>query len=348
MSYSILSSEVKQQLEQERARLRSDREAIIQSAVQQATIAIDQALQQLDSLLGESENKGSSNHLLDSDTPSEPSKTLAKKTSTPKGQSSTQSKRGKGRQPTVNRFNGKVLKPEFAHLSPIEAMVQVVNQAPEQTFDAETVIRAVYDEFDPADLPTAKRSVKITLVGGAKKGLLDRVQENPPLFKAVTSQKPFATAPTIDPVDEPTEVTSGEVDGEEPVDAVKATPKKASKAKAQPRARAKEKGKPAKSQSFNPQEPKRSFRGMEPLQAMVNVTATHPEQAFSTADIIREVYGEFEEAEMPRAIKSVAGTLTRGVRRGFLEKTQSNPALFKFKASGEESSLAPEKEAVSA
>jgi len=89
MSYSILSSEVKQQLEQERARLRSDREAIIQSAVQQATIAIDQALQQLDSLLGESENKGSSNHLLDSDTPSEPSKTLAKKTSTPKGQSST-------------------------------------------------------------------------------------------------------------------------------------------------------------------------------------------------------------------------------------------------------------------
>ena len=87
---------------------------------------------------------------------------------------------------------------------------------------------------------------------------------------------------------------------------------------------------------------------MEPLQAMVNVTATNPEQSFSTAEIIREVYGEFDEAEMPRAIKSVAGTLTRGVQRGFLEKTQSNPTLFKFKASGEESILAQEKESVSA
>ncbi len=344
MSYSILSSEVKQQLEQERSRLRRDREAIIQSAVQQATIAIDRALQQLDSLLGESENNGSSSHLLDSEPQSDSSETPPQKTSTPKDQSSTKSK-GKGRQSTVNRFNGKVLKPEFAHLSPIEAMVQVVNQAPKQTFDAETVINAVYDVFDPEDLPTAKRSVKITLVGGAKKGWLERVQENPPLFRAVTGAGSSAA-----PVEQPkaTEVTSAEPDDDEPSGLPETSHKKASKVKAQPRARAKEKGRQSKSQSFNAKNPKRSFRGMEPLQAMVNVTATHPEQAFSTADIIREVYGEFEEAEMPRAIKSVAGTLTRGVQRGFLEKTQSNPALFKFKASGEESILAQEKEAVSA
>jgi hypothetical protein len=339
MSYSILSHEVKQQLEQERSRLRSDREAIIQSAVQQATVAIDRTLQQLDSLLGEPENNGSSNHLLDSEPQSDSPKAPSKQTSTPKDQSSTKSN-GKGRQATVNRFNGKVLKPEFAHLSPIEAMVQVINQSPEQTFGAEEIIRAVYDEFDPADLPSAKRSVKITLVGGAKKGLLERVQENPPLFKALMSQKPLVDASRIDPLNEPTEVTSREADGEEPADSAKTSPKKASRAKAQPRARAKEKGKQPKSQSFNPKEPKRSFRGMEPLQAMVDVTATHPEQSFSTADIIREVYGEFEEAEMPRALKSVAGTLARGVQRGFLEKTQSNPALFKFKASGEESRLA--------
>lgn len=347
MSYSILSSEVKQQLEQERSRLKSDRDAIIQSAVEQATAAIDRALQQLDLLLGdESENNGSGNYLLDLETQPDLSKAQSK-TSTPKGQSSTKSK-GKGQQPTANHFNGKVLKAEFAGLTPIEAMVQVINQSPEQTFDAEEVIRTVYDEFDPADLPTAKRSVKITLVGGAKKGWLERVQENPPIFKALTGAKSLADAPTNDQSDESTEGTSAEPDDDEPSDSSEKSPRKASKVKAQPRARAKEKGKQSKSQSFNAKNPKRSFRGMEPLQAMVNVTATNPEQSFSTADIIREVYGEFEESEMPRAIKSVAGTLTRGVQRGFLEKTQSNPALFKFKASGEESIFAQEKESVSA
>ncbi len=341
MSYSILSSEVKQQLEQERSRLRSDRDAIIQSAVQQATVAIDRALQQLDSLLeDESENNGSVN-LSDTGTQLESPKAQSQKTPT-EGQSSTKAK-GKGRQQPANHFNGKVLKAEFAGLSPIEAMVRVINQSPEQTFDAETVIRAVYDEFDPADLPTAKRSVKITLVGGAKKGWLERVQENPPLFKALTGAKSPADAPTIERPDV-AEVTPAEPDADEPSE----SPRKAAKVKAQPRARAKEKGKQPKSQSFNANNPKRSFRGMEPLQAMINVTAIHPEQSFSTVDIIREVYGEFEESEMPRAIKSVAGTLTRGVQRGFLEKTQSNPAQFKFKASGEESILAQEKEPVSA
>jgi len=341
MSYSILSNETKQQLEQERARLTADRDAVIQTAVQQATAALDRALQQLNDLLndGQAHNGyGSRGETIvqpsEQSLPEHPAK-QAKKTSTPKGQSKLKSE-GKGQHPAAHQFNSKVLKPEFAGLSPIKAMVQVIEQSPEQTFDAEEVIRTVYDEFDPADLPTAKRSVKITLVGGAKKGWLERVQENPPLFKALTGAKSPAGALTDDQSDEAIEVTSAEPDDDEPSDSPERSSKKAAKGKAQPRARAKEKAKQPKAQSFEATKTKRSFRGMEPLQAMVNVTATDPARSFSTVEIIREVYGEFEESEMPRAIKSVAGTLTRGVRRNFLEKTHSNPAQFKFKASGKE------------
>ena len=333
MSYSILSDETRQQLEQERSRLSNDRATIIEAAVQQATKAIDLALQQLNSLLGdESTSNGHESYL--------PELEAVVQSKASSDQSVTKSKGKRGQQKT-KPFDGKVLKPEFDGLSPIDAMVQVIQQSPEQSFDAEAVIRAVYDEFDEAELPKAKRSVKITLVLGVKKGLLEKVQDHPPLFKALTEagQKSYESNDTAS-------VSESEPDEDEP-DVVAEKPRKASKVKVKPRARAKGAEQP-ETQTFNAQSPKRAFRGMEPLQAMINVTATAPERSFSTNDIIHEVYGEFEGTEMARAIKSVAGTLTRGMRQGFLEKTHNNPAQFKFKASSEESKLAPEQESIPA
>ncbi len=333
MSYSILSDQTRQHLEQERSRLSNDRETIIQSAVEQATAAIDLALQHLNSLLGDESMSNSHGNSL-------PSKAVMQ-SETSTSQLVTKSK-GKQGQQKAKPFDGKVLKPEFEGLAPIDAMVQVIQQSPEQPFDAETVIRAVYDEFDEAELLKAKRSVKITLVLGVKKGLLEKVQDHPPLFKALTG-----AAQKSDEADDAISVSEVEADEDQPSDD-KAKKPKTSKVKAKPRARAKGSEQQSESQAFDAQNPKRAFRGMEPLQAMVNVTATDPDRSFSTNDIIREVYGEFEGTEMARAIKSVAGTLTRGMRQGFLEKTHNNPAQFKFKTSGEEARLAQEQESISA
>ncbi len=334
MSYSILSDEARQQLEQERSRLSNDRETIIQTAVQQATAAIDFALQQLNSLLGdEPMSNGHANYLPESEAVVQP------KASTDQAVTKSKGKRG---QQKAKPFDGKVLRPEFEGLSPIDAMVQVIQQSPEQAFDAETVIDAVYDDFDEAELPKAKRSVKITLVLGVKKGLLEKVQDHPPMFKALAG-----AAQGNHQAHNTASVSEVEPDEDEPAAATE-KPKKGSKVKAKPRARSKGTAKQSEAQSFDAQNPKRAFRGMEPLQAMINVTATDPERSFSTNDIIREVYGEFEGAEMARAIKSVAGTLTRGMRQGFLEKTHTNPAQFKFKTSGEESRSAQEQESLSA
>ena len=331
MSYSILSDEIRQQLEQERSRLSSDRETIIQTAVQQATAAIDLALQNLNSLLGdESMSNGHGTYL--------PEAVVHSKASTQQSVTKSKGKRGQSK---VKLFDGKVLKPEFEGLAPIDAMVQVIQQSPEQSFDAEAVIRAVYDEVDESELPKAKRSVKITLVLGVKKGLLEKVQDHPPMFKALTGDNHESQ-----PVDDAESISDDEPDA----DTLPATkkPRKSSKVKPKPRARSKGTAKQSEPQSFDAKNTKRAFRGMEPLQAMVNVTATDPERSFSTSDIIREVYGDFEGAEMARAIKSVAGTLTRGMRQGFLEKTHNNPAQFKFKASGEESRSPQEQESIPA
>ena len=335
MSYSILSDEARQQLEQERSRLSNDRETIIQTAVQQATAAIDLALQNLNSLLGdELMSSGRGDYLADAETE------VQSKASTTQSVTKSKGKRG---QQKAKQFDGKVIKPEFAGLSPIDAMVQVIQQSPEQAFDAETVIRAVYDDFDEAELPKAKRSVKITLVLGVKKGLLEKVQDHPPLFKALSGADQGSHQ-----ADDTASDSEAEPDEDEPDDDATEKPKKASKVKAKPKAKSKGTAKQSEAQSFDAQNPKRAFRGMEPLQAMINVTATNPERSFSTNDIIREVYGEFEGTEMARATKSVAGTLTRGMRQGFLEKTHSNPAQFKFKTSGEESRSAQEQESISA
>ena len=333
MSYSILSDQTRQHLEQERLRLSNDRETIIQTAVEQATAAIDLALQHLNSLLGDESMSNSHGNYLPSEAVMQPEASTSQLVTQPKG------KRG---QQKAKPFDGKVLKPEFEGLAPIDAMVQVIQQSPGQSFDAETVIRAVYDEFDEAELLKAKRSVKITLVLGVKKGLLEKVQDHPPLFKALTG-----AVKKSDKADDAVSVSEVEADEDQPSDD-KAKQPKTSKVKAKPRARAKGSEQQSESQAFDAQNPKRAFRGMEPLQAMVNVTATDPDRSFSTNDIIREVYGEFEGTEMARAIKSVAGTLTRGMRQGFLEKTHNNPAQFKFKTSGEEARLAQEQESISA
>lgn len=332
MSYSILSDKTRQHLEQERSRLNNDRETIIQTAVEQATAAIDLALQHLNSLLGDESISNSHDQLpdLEAEVQSEVSTGLVTKS------------KGKQGQQKAKPFDGKVVKPEFEGLSPIDAMVQVIQQSPGQSFDAEAVIHAVYGEFDEAELPKAKRSVKITLVLGVKKGLLEKVQDHPPLFKALTGESQES-----DKANGNASVSRVEPD-EELADAETKNSKKASKVKAKPRATSKGKEQQSEAQAFDAQNPKRAFRGMEPLQAMINVTATDPERSFSTNDIIREVYGEFEGAEMSRAIKSVAGTLTRGMRQGFLEKTHNNPAQFKFKTSSEESRLAPEQESIPA
>ncbi len=91
-----------------------------------------------------------------------------------------------------------------------------------------------------------------------------------------------------------------------------------------------QKRKRRKSKSFDAEDLKSEFKGLSAIDAMIQVLAKAGGQAFSTDEMIQQVYGEFEESEMPRARKSVAGVLARGARFNTFDKVQEKPARYKL------------------
>lgn len=219
MSYSILSPESKQQLEQERSRLSKDRESIIASV----TGEIDRLIQQIDSLLGETtaatsapkqakaskkvaevtvQPTKSTKKAITKSTPKPPTKptvqrkgkakavssasaskvATANKAKTQKVVSDEKPKKGKRQQ---QLFDAKQLKADFGDMSPTDALLQVMLQSPNQSFSTDEMIQELYDKFDEADLPRARKSVAGVFSRGMRFGKLEKIQEHPSRYRLV-------------------------------------------------------------------------------------------------------------------------------------------------------------------
>ncbi|MBW4422404.1 MAG: hypothetical protein KME13_24870 [Myxacorys californica WJT36-NPBG1] len=201
MTYSILSHDSKQQLEQERSRLMHERETIIESV----TAEINRLIQHIDALLG-SEGMAEGNGTVDAAVPTVDAAVPAKGTrkgkaksaasgavSSAKLQESAPSDLDEvtapddGQQKRKRRksksFDAEDLKSEFKGLTAIDAMIQVMKKAGDQTFSTDEMIEQVYGEFDEAEMPRARKSVAGVLARGARFNTFDKVEEKPARYK---------------------------------------------------------------------------------------------------------------------------------------------------------------------
>lgn len=164
---TILNDALKAELEQTRARLLSEQETIAETVTKEAEAEIDRVLSYINSLLGDSEPIESESK---SAAKSEPKATPKAKTSAPKSSSK-------------NAFDAGKLKAKFKGTKPMDAILQVL-ATEKSALSIDDLINQLYDEFDPAEISKARRSVAITTKHAERRGLLKKVQDNPSRFEA--------------------------------------------------------------------------------------------------------------------------------------------------------------------
>lgn len=208
MPFSFLSDTTRKSLEQERTRLQSERDSIIQSAVDQATANIDQTLQQINHLLGNdtpaattvSSKKAASSKKATASVPAkkaqptnqetdEPAATKRKATAS-KGASEPQ-KVGKKAKPAaagskaaakVTDSSPLLLKKEFKSSTPTEAVRQILEKA-DKPMSTDEVIQSLYQSVKEPDRAAARRTIGLVLGRGTHQNLYEKLEENPPRYR---------------------------------------------------------------------------------------------------------------------------------------------------------------------
>ncbi|MGV0027438.1 hypothetical protein [Phormidesmis priestleyi] len=217
MPSSVLTDDFRQQLEQQRERLTTERNAIVQSAIDQATADIDRSLDHINGLLGGAsltspDNRASNGRIQatlgESDFESEtedvsPQKRVPRKqaaasnnqkadksasSSSPKSRSNIKVKsavepKGKAKSSSDKPFEAPKLKREFKDLTPAKAMEQVLIAAPEQAFTTDEMIQTLFGSLDESVLPRTRQSVALMFSHGMRRQDYIKVQENPAQYK---------------------------------------------------------------------------------------------------------------------------------------------------------------------
>lgn len=87
----------------------------------------------------------------------------------------------------------------------------------------------------------------------------------------------------------------------------------------------------AKEQStFDATQLKGKFKGKKLINAIVQILQQDSEQIHTIDDLIAELYGKFDEAEMSRARKTLGATLMHATRAGTVERVGDKPSRFKL------------------
>lgn len=178
---SILTKDLKSNLEETRSRLLSEREALIQAAHSEAEAELDRTLQYIEQLLGASTTSEPSEPQ-----PSKASATPAKSKGKGKGKAASvpaETKKTQSRKSSKS-FDASALKADFKSLKPMQAIVQILGDSKEP-LSIDDLIAQLYDPFDEAEMSKARMSVAITTKHAERRGLLRKVQDNPSRFQVV-------------------------------------------------------------------------------------------------------------------------------------------------------------------
>ncbi|MBD1846141.1 hypothetical protein H6F89_22525 [Cyanobacteria bacterium FACHB-63] len=204
MPYAILDQSVRQNLEQERDRLTSDRDAIIKQAVAAATSEIDKTLEYLNGLLGgeiapstngkkieievpaiaevaevKPKRKGRGKAKATEETKVETNDVPEKKTRGKKSEDAPKQKRNV--KPPVP-FDA-TMKRDFKGMTPAEAVYKVMSGSPSDTYTTDEMIEVLYGSLPSVNMPEARKRIALMMAHGMRKGTYEKVGENPSRFK---------------------------------------------------------------------------------------------------------------------------------------------------------------------
>lgn len=182
MDFSVLTSDFKKQLQQQRSRLLKERDGIVKAAVAQASQTVDANISHINALLGEA--------------PVPPAKraytrqskvdTIAVVAKAPKGKAmSSKSTATKAAKKT--RLNSDVPSPElesaFSGLTPAQAIVQVVQGSSGRIFNVDEVIAGIYGVVNADAMPKTRQKIGVTLGHCARRGEFTKVQDMPAQYR---------------------------------------------------------------------------------------------------------------------------------------------------------------------
>ncbi|MGG6265377.1 hypothetical protein ACQ4M3_24650 [Leptolyngbya sp. AN03gr2] len=186
MAVSILTDNTRASLEQERSRLISERDQIIQAAVTEATADLDRTLEQINHLLG---NDASATPATNTETTAKVApKQAARSTSKadPKVKKAASKVKPTEPEPKVTKPTTAAqplsMKKSFNSMTPTQAVQQIVKEAG-QPVTTDEVIQALYLSVQETDLTTARKSVGLILGRGTYQGIYEKVQENPSRYQ---------------------------------------------------------------------------------------------------------------------------------------------------------------------
>ncbi|MCU0549559.1 MAG: exportin family protein [Leptolyngbya sp. Prado105] len=191
MSYLVLKDETRQQLEQERARLINDHAKIVSDIEASVSAKLDQTLKTLNALLNEApvevvpadEIVEAVSELLEQAEPPVKSPQIREPKATRKTGTKKANPEVKETSNSAQAFDAKQLKRKFKGKSLIEAIVQILQQDAEQVYTIDDLIAGLYDKFDEAEMPRARKTLGATLMHATRAGTVERVGDKPSRFK---------------------------------------------------------------------------------------------------------------------------------------------------------------------
>ena len=199
MDFSVLTPDFRLQLEQQCDRLSSERDAIVQAAVEQATAAIDASLAHINALLGNAPQatpdvkpsaKGKQKKTIEEEpeaaaialTIDRPEK-VGKKTKAPKTTDTKAPKTPK--QPKINSapVNAPPLNSEFKDMDLPEAIPKVFKKDSGRIFSIDNVIHELYGPIDPSIQAKTRQRIGVSLGHCAIRKVIVRVQSTPSMYQ---------------------------------------------------------------------------------------------------------------------------------------------------------------------
>ena len=199
MEFSVLTPDFKLQLEQQCDRLSSERDAIVQAAVEQATATIDASLTHINALLGNTpqaapdvkpSTKGKQKKTIEEEPEVD---AIVPLTDRPKkvGKKSTVSKAADAKAPKTPKqpkiksapVNAPPLKSEFKNMDLPEAIPNVFKKDSGRIFSIDNVINELYGPIDPSIQAKTRQRIGVSLGHCAIRKVIVRVQSRPSLYQ---------------------------------------------------------------------------------------------------------------------------------------------------------------------
>ena len=226
MDFSVLTPEFRQQLEEQLDRLSTERDAIVQAAVEQATRTIDANLSHMNALLGKTTDRPDGRPLaIEGESPianksstktksklplalvSKPeeyepeeeeeerpkvSKRKLKEKSSPSPSSvfnALKVSKASKKGMVKPAFEGPQLAPDFQGLELADAIPAVFRQEPDRHFFIDDVITALYGTVESSILPKTRQRVAVSLGHSARRQEVRKVQDFPSIYCLNTDEE---------------------------------------------------------------------------------------------------------------------------------------------------------------